>query len=566
MPRRPLLALAAIAAMAAAVAAMLPPPAAPAAAGFQQMWPVARGAYHVHSSRSDGAGTLDQVAEAARRAGLQFVVVTDHGDGRRAPDPPQYRAGVLCIDGVEISTESGHYVAIDLPATPYPLAGHPREVIDDVRRFGGFGFVAHPGSPKAGLQWTDWDASFDGLEWLNADSEWRDELWASLGRGLLTYAFRPAETLAALLDRPADVLARWHRVASRRRVPAIAGADAHARLGFRQGADPYPDGVSARLPSYEASFRAFTNHVILDRPLSGDAAADARVIVDGIREGRMFTSIDGFAALASFEARATSGAATARPGEYLDVTAPVAIEARIAAPPGTTLVVLRDGEILYEVAEPALRVDIGTEPGAYHLEARLPSDVSRSTIPWVLTNPMYVHLRSAHARLQTTSPPPATERLPIATALWRPEASDGSTSTLGPTTLDDGTPALEWQFTLAGGPRAQQYAALHFVVDAGLATRDRLQLRARSDRPRRLWAQLRADGGGDGERWGRTFYLDPAIQAHELFFSDFRPIGRVSSPRAPLDRVDSLLLVVDTLNNEPGASGRIWMTDLWLAR
>jgi hypothetical protein len=543
--------------------ALLPPRAAPAVAGTAQVWPVARGAFHVHSSRSDGTGTPEEIAAAAGRVGLQFVVLTDHGNGRRAPDPPQYRSGVMCIDGVEISTESGHYVAIDLPMTPYPLAGHPREVVEDVRRFGGFGVLAHPGSPKPALRWTDWDAPFDGLEWLNADSEWRDELWASLGRGLLTYAFRPAETLAALLDRPADVLSKWHRATARRRVPAIAGADAHARLGFRQGVDPYQDRVIARLPSYEASFRAFANHVILNRPLSGDAAADARLIIDGIREGRIYTSINGFADLASFEATAISGAAIARPGEYLDVTAPVAITAQIAAPPGVTLAVLRDGMTVYEATEPALRVDVGTQPGAYHIEARLPRHSSQS-IPWVLTNPMYVGLRESHARARTTSlPPSATDRLPIATARWRPEASGGSTSTLRPATLDDGTPALEWQFTLAGGPRAQQYAAVRFVADAALATLDRLQLRARSDGPRRLWAQLRAD---DGERWGRTFYLDTLLQAHELFFDNFRPIGPVSSQRAPLERVDSLLLVVDTLNSEPGATGRIWITDLWLAR
>ena len=114
---------------------------------------------------------------------------------------------MLCIDGVEISTEFGHYVALGLPRTPYPLAGHPREVIEDVRRFGGFGIAAHPGSPNSELRWTDWDAPFDGLEWLNADSEWRDEFWTSLGRVLLTYAFRPVETLGGLLDRPGSVLA-----------------------------------------------------------------------------------------------------------------------------------------------------------------------------------------------------------------------------------------------------------------------------------------------------------------------------------------------------------------------
>ena len=111
------------------------------------------------------------------------------------------------IDGVEISTEQGHYVAIDLPQSPYPLAGHPRDVIEDVRRFGGFGFAAHPGLPKPALRWGDWDAPFDGIEWLNADSEWRDEFWGSLGRALLTYPFRPVETLGGCSIGPRTVVA-----------------------------------------------------------------------------------------------------------------------------------------------------------------------------------------------------------------------------------------------------------------------------------------------------------------------------------------------------------------------
>jgi hypothetical protein len=43
-----------------------------------------RGAWHVHTTRSDGLGTLAEVIGAARAAGLQFVVVTDHN--RLAPD------------------------------------------------------------------------------------------------------------------------------------------------------------------------------------------------------------------------------------------------------------------------------------------------------------------------------------------------------------------------------------------------------------------------------------------------------------------------------------------------
>jgi hypothetical protein len=81
------------------------------------------GAYHVHTNRSDGAGTKADVAAAARRAGLDFAIITDHGDGTRPPDPAAYLDSVLVIDAVEISTNGGHYVALGLPQTPYPLAG-----------------------------------------------------------------------------------------------------------------------------------------------------------------------------------------------------------------------------------------------------------------------------------------------------------------------------------------------------------------------------------------------------------------------------------------------------------
>src|SRR5688572_24010415 len=88
-----------------------------------------RGAIHVHTNRSDGSGTVDDVAAAAARAGLQFVVFSDHGDARRPAMAPVYRHGVLCIDAVEISSSGGHILAIGLTnAAPYPLGGEPRDV------------------------------------------------------------------------------------------------------------------------------------------------------------------------------------------------------------------------------------------------------------------------------------------------------------------------------------------------------------------------------------------------------------------------------------------------------
>src|SRR6266542_51969 len=179
---------------------------------------VLRGAYHIHTTTSDGTGTADDVAAAAARAGLQFIILTDHGDATRTPMPPAYRSGVLCIDAVEISTTGGHYAALGLPgAARYRLAGEPRDVVEDVHRLGGFGVAAQPDSPKRELQWTGWDTPFDGVEWLNEDTEWRDESYASLAHALLTYTLRPAETLGALVGHARGILDRWDRLAAQRR-------------------------------------------------------------------------------------------------------------------------------------------------------------------------------------------------------------------------------------------------------------------------------------------------------------------------------------------------------------
>ena len=66
--------------------------------------------------------------------------------------------------------------------------------------------VAHPDSPKPELAWRDWSAPVAGLEWLNLDSEWRDESYAraGAGRGRLPGATGPG---AGVAPRASDVSA-----------------------------------------------------------------------------------------------------------------------------------------------------------------------------------------------------------------------------------------------------------------------------------------------------------------------------------------------------------------------
>ena len=549
------------------VIAILPPAAldtgglAPVPAGT-----IVRGAYHIHSVRSDGSGTVESIAAAAARAGLQFIILTDHGDGTRPPDPPSYRSGVLTIDAVELNTTGGHYAALGLPATPYPFAGMAEDVIEDVHRLGGFGLAAHPGSPRPSLAWQAWAAGFDGLEWINADSEWRDEARWPLARTLLTYPVRAPESIAAVLDRPSGVLSKWDDAMQQRRVITLAAADAHARLAFRAGTDPDGSAIHVPLPGYESSFRAFSNHVVLDGPLTGTALIDAPHLLDAIRQGRVFTVIDGLATPGGLEFSISSGQDVARIGEQLSTEGPATLRARMAAPPGTTLVVIRNGT-RFTTSQGDLELSLAPGPAAYRLEAYLPSGRGTASVPWMVSNPIYVR-RPAASPLSIGHDAPQS-RIPARLTEAAPELGRGDASTVVLSDPQSGTRAGEppavWTFALSAGTARGQFAALQIPITGGLAPFDRVRFKVRSDRPLRVWTQLRATVATT-ERWGRTFYTDEQERIVDLRLVDFQPIGANAAAKPPLDKVDSLLFVVDTLNTLPGGKGAITISEVAFVR
>jgi hypothetical protein len=565
MPRRYRIPVIVLAAAVVIVFALLPP-------GTQTTAPppasTVRGAFHIHSSRSDGSGDVEVIAAAAARAGLQFIILTDHGDATRVPDPAAYRSGVLTIDGVELNTTAGHYAVIGLPASPYPIAGTPGDVIEDVHRLGGFGFAAHPGSPRPSLSWQDWDAPIDGLEWINGDSEWRDEPWMPVARAVLTYLLRAPQSMATLLDRPEGMLRQWDSLAAVRPIVALAGIDAHARLGFRQRTDPDASSIHVRLPGYESSFRTFSNHVALDGPLSREAEIDARRIVEAIRNGHVYAVIDALATPGSLTFTATSGAGTAQMGDRLAIEGDVLLRASASTPPGTTLVLLRDGRRIQEVTDGPLEVNGGKDPGTYRVEVYTRKAPGQPSVPWMVSNPIYAGLET-----ETTDIAPITEpqsRIPARMGEAAAEFGSNDTSkveieTAPQADLRDrtftGDPTMNWRFALAPGTPAGQFAAVRVPVSGGVTAFDRVRFRVSASAPMRVWVQLRAPVG-NAERWGRTFYADTDPRIVDVAFATFAPIGVTSSPLPPLDRVDSLLFVVDTLNTLPGKSGSMKISEV----
>ena len=515
-----------------------------------------RGVFHVHTTRSDGTGTIDDVASAAARAGLRFVIVTDHGDATRPPDPPAYRFGVLCIDAVEISTTGGHYAALGLGRSPYPLAGEPRDVAEDVRRLGGFGIATHPLSAKRDLAWLDWKVPFDGFEWLNGDSVWRDASWPSLALALWTYPERPLATLARLYRRP-TALARSDEVTRGRRVVLVAGADAHARLGFRDGPEPYRQPVFLRVPSYESAFGVASLRVMLQRPLSGDAARDGDALIGAIRTGHLHTVVDGLASPGAFEFTARSGGVPGVEGDAVPLTDAVTIRVRADTPPGGRIVLFRNGREVDRVAAGAL-LYAGNRPGAYRAEVWLPGRDDEGNRPWIVSNPIYV------GALDPPPSPPSPDLtgpvFPLAAdgRFWGVEHDAGSHAE-----LERDGPDVGIRYALAGRPATAPFAALGATTTidpraAGLA------FYGRADRPMRISVQVRALAGGDGQRWQRSVYLDQFPRDVTVLFDDMQPVGPGAAGRPPLDRVHTVLFVVDTVNTRPGSAGRFELANIRL--
>ncbi|MCX6553123.1 MAG: hypothetical protein NTY02_19335 [Acidobacteria bacterium] len=519
--------------------------------------PVVRGVYHIHSRASDGTGTLADIAAAASRAGLSFVIVTDHGDAMRRPSLPAYLGGVLCLEGVEISTTDGHYAALGLPPPPYPLGGEARDVVEDVARLGGFGVAAHPDSSKKELRWEAWDTPFDGVEWFNADSQWRDEQRWRLLPTILQYPIRPTETVVSLFDRPVGVLREWDRLTSHRRVVGLAAADAHARMGLGGKADPYDEFVHINLPSYESVFRAFSSAVELDTPLSGNAVDDAGRILRAIRAGHVYSAFTGVAGPPWLAFAATSGGITAHQGDTLPLKDAARIEARANVPPGGTLWLLRNGEPVQKSAGGTLQWD-GRLPGAYRLEARLDGAPGSPPLPWIVTNPIYVGIDPGSA-----APPPlpaATASLTLSARTWRIEKAPVSAGTFV-TSVGQGAPGHEFRFQL-GAHETSPFVAMVTSEVGPLTDATRMAFRARASRPLRLSVQVRSVDGSVPRRWQRSVYLDTTPRDVTVVFADMREAG--TAARVPLEpaRIDALLFVFDTTNARPGDGGTVWIEGL----
>lgn len=528
-----------------------------------------QGVLHVHTTLSDGGGSFDEVEQAARSAGLDFLFVTDHnhlaGKGREG-----LRSDLLVGVGTEISTTRGHLLALGLPdPTSFRFGGEPEQALDDALLLGAATFAAHPINGRAELNWSAWELAGPwGLELFNGDSQWRAAGPLNLLLTGAQYALNHRRALLGSVSPAGPVLARWDDLLRQRDVPAITGADAHSRipLGRRRG---------LRFPSYEALFSVGRMHVLLEAPPSGSADARLQALVEALRRGRSYLALDGLAPADGFFFEARGDGRTWPMGDTVLPSPGLALAAGGRLPEQAELVLLRDGRQLatghhaFEITVPG--------PGVYRVEVRIPGWSS----PWVISNPIYVFDQEAAALRAAAARRPASPAAPAPALMlddfegesaFRPEQDAASRLDVDLGRAGEGlggSRGARLTFRLSrpeeGGP-AHGWCALFSRQRRDLDGRRGVVLALRADGVYRLWLQVRdanPQGSDDGsETWLSSLRTSTQWQRVAVPVERLRSLDPHSDGRLDLSQVTALGFVLDDLTVPPGTQGTIWIDEV----
>ena len=239
------------------------------------------GAIHIHSVYSDGTGNIESISKAAKKAGLDWIIITDHNSFEI--EEGIYN-GVYVIKGEEISPKNeNHYLALGINKYIQPNTDAQHN-IEAVKMNGGFGFAAHPDesdyrrNSHQPIKWTNKNVRPDGVEIWNWFSEGVDNL---NNRNIFTlaYAFLCKNKLVKSAN--SNVLFWWDNLnnVSEKIVPAIGGIDAHA-LKIKDYIIP------VTIFPYESMFKTIVNIVTSDEEFKTDFFARKEQILEALKSGR----------------------------------------------------------------------------------------------------------------------------------------------------------------------------------------------------------------------------------------------------------------------------------------
>lgn len=344
---------------------------------------------HMHTTYSDGTGSHADIANAALRAGLDAVIVTDHNVLVSGPEN-YYKAGpkrMLLLIGEEIHDQArqpqkNHMLVFDAKRELASFAPDPQNLIDAVRRAGGLAFIAHPYDPacpsinEVDISWEAWQVQgFTGLELWNSLSELKIR-----GKSLLHIIFYIFFPKFLNLQPPAQHMARWDELLnSGKKVVAVGGADAHA---LKVHAGPLKRSVFP----YEFHFRGITTHLLTPNQLSTELETDKKMIYTALAAGHCFIGFELPGATRGFNFSAQGREANALMGDEIPAAGGVTLNIKL--PQIAECRLLKDGKLIQTWLNRETCSYNTKEPGVYRVEVY--RHYLGRLCGWIFSNPIYV--------------------------------------------------------------------------------------------------------------------------------------------------------------------------------
>lgn len=345
-----------------------------------------KGVIHVHSTHTGEIHeAFDELLNAARDNELDFVLLTEHYStayDTTAVTLDGFYGTTLFVAGNEIDTRTGDRLlmipggadAADLRNSETP------NVLKSIRDKNRIALIAYP------ERFRSWDEAFDGIEVNNLFTTSKQASRLTLPDVFWSFPAYRSLAMARHFRRPDDNLARFDQLAAQRKISLHIGLDAHSNVGFHIFGDELGHRfLGIKLDPYADVFRLSRLHVLID----GNQPLTRETLIDAIRGGRFFNGFDVLGDTKGFSFVATGSGNTSTMGDEVPFTAGMTL--KVVSPLPARVVILKNGERVHDaVAAREVSLDVPT-PGTYRVEVyRQDLGDIFSSVPWILSNPIYV--------------------------------------------------------------------------------------------------------------------------------------------------------------------------------
>lgn len=316
-----------------------------------------RGTIHVHSAAGGHSlGTYPEIIEAAKKAGYDYLFLTEHPKSYRLFNPLEDPELVMIYGWEVVGNLNGHTLEDDGSIVRIYTEFEGTEIPDEVTGIEIYSLDENARNANNLFNWMSWIYHQFGYTEIFFFHVWQ-------------------------IDRARMEL--WDNALILRKLPGFAGNDAHQNVGIILQTTAGQEIFSLMLDPYERSFRFVSNHILL--PYEQEVSQES--ILNAYFEGSSYICFDQIADPSGFSFHARIGERSLPMGS----TVPAGTRLIMQSPLPSKFRIIRSGQLFLELEGSYFAVDADQE-GVYRVEVYplgVPSLLEGK--PWIISNPISVN-------------------------------------------------------------------------------------------------------------------------------------------------------------------------------